>query len=154
MTQTKKRKAQARRDEAAKKPEAAEKAEAAKKAETAKKVEMAKKTEARTEFKVSTEPYDIVVPEGFNFEDFKPLKKKNFITEPLYYEHRIAEMRYKIGVFEAKAEEAKKFGSAAERRQKKQILRLAVKMSELKEKLTEQGIDVEALLKSTTDETK
>jgi len=100
----------------------------------------------KSEFKLSKEPYDAAIPKGFNFDTFKALKKKNFKDEALYYEHRAFEMKFKAEKFEAQAEEIRKLGSPSERRKKKQIIKLQSKMDELKEQLSAQGIDVEALL--------
>lgn len=116
---------------------------------TTKKVEVKtveiKKTK-REAFKISKEPYDVAMPEGFTFVDFKLLKRANFTTEALYFEHRAEEYRYKTNMFDARAVESRTMGSSADRRKKKQIVRLNEKMNELKAQLTEQGIDVEALI--------
>ena len=103
-----------------------------------------KKTKAG--FKVSDKPYDTAVPTDFNFENFKPLKKKNFVSDHLYFMHRANEMSFKRTAFLVKAEEAKKLGSSSEQRKKKQIVKLQSKMDELKQQLEAQGVDVKALL--------
>lgn len=100
---------------------------------------------ARKPFKVTGE-YEEAIPEGFDFGTYKPLKKRNFKQEYLWYLHKAAEMKFKAEQYEKKAEEIKKLGSPAERAKKKQIIRLQSKMAELKEQLSSQGIDVEALL--------
>lgn len=113
-----------------------------------KQVEKEKKVatkQARKPFKVTGE-YEDAVPEGFDFGAYKPLKKKNFKQEYLWYLHKAAEMEFKATKYKTEAEEIKKLGSPAERMKKKQIIRLQSKMDELKKQLTEQGIDVEALL--------
>ena len=109
-------------------------------------IKTVKVSKGRTGFKVSETPYDVTMPDGFNFKDYKPLKKKNFKDEALYFEHRAEEMAYKMTAFKAQAEEARTTGSAADRRKKKQIVKLNAKMNELKEQLVAQGIDVEALI--------
>ena len=109
-------------------------------------VKTSKVAKARVAFKISETPYDVTVPEGFDFKVHKVLKKKNFATEALYYEHRVEEMNFKAAKFAALAEESRTMGSAADRRKKKQIVRLNSKMNELKAQLIAQGIDVEALI--------
>lgn len=104
----------------------------------------------KTGFKISKNSYDVVIPDGFNFKDYKPLKKKNFKTDELYYRHRVKEMEFKMEAFVVKADEAKKLGSSSDRRKKKQIIKLQAKIIELKRLLTDQGIDVEALLRTET----
>lgn len=118
------------------------------KPEVAKKV-VATKTAKKTGFKVSEKPYGVAVPEAFSFKDHKPLRKKNFENEALFYEHKAAEMDYKRGDFLGKAEEARKLGSPKERAKKRQIIKLQEKMSELRKQLEGQGIDVDALLQGT-----
>lgn len=110
-----------------------------------------KKKATKTAFKISEKAYDVAVPKGFDFKIFKSLKKKNFTTEPLYFEHRAAEMVYRQEDFLAKAEESRKYGSTADRRKKKQYIKLQAKMIELKAQLTEQGVDVVALLKANAE---
>ncbi len=99
------------------------------------------------DFKISKDPYDVAVPDDFNFKDYKTLKKKNFKDDELYYRHRAEEMEFKREAFVVKADEAKRLGSSSDRRKKKQIVKLQVKVTELKQLLTDRGIDVEALLK-------
>ena len=108
----------------------------------------------RTGFKVSDTPYDVVRPAGFNFIDYKPLKKRNFVSEELYYNHRVEEMNYKAGCFEKLAETARTQGSAADRRKKKQIVQAQEKMAELRKQLEGQGIDVDAILAAASAEAK
>lgn len=108
---------------------------------------------ARKPFKVTGE-YEEAVPEGFDFGTYKPLKKKNFKQDYLWYLHKAAEMKFKAERYEKEAEEIKKLGSPAERAKKKQIIRLQSKMAELKEQLSAQGIDVEALLAEAAAEKK
>ena len=108
----------------------------------------------RTGFKISDTPYDVAVPEGFNFKDYKPLKKRNFASETTYYLHRKEEMNYKAGIFAELAEEARTQGSAADRRKKKQIVQAQKKMAELRAQLEGQGIDVDAILAAASAEAK
>ena len=117
-------------------------------------VKKAKKAAAKTAFKISKEPYAVAVPKNFSFVTYKPLKKKNFTTEALYFEHRAAQAEHQVKVFKDKAEESRTLGSTKERRQKKQVVKLANKMEELKATLTSQGVDVEAILKAAAAERK
>lgn len=105
----------------------------------------------KTGFKISKDPYDVAVPNGFNFKDYKSLKKKNFKTDELYYRHRAEEMEFKREAFVVKADEAKKLGSSSDQRKKKQIVKLQAKIVELKQLLTDQGIDVKTLLRAASN---
>jgi hypothetical protein len=103
-----------------------------------------KKT-GRTGFKPATTPYDVAVPPEFNFADHKPLKKKNFASEELYYNHRAAEMDYKAGLWRKKAEEAKAAGTPKARQAKRRLEKMMVKLEEMKKELAAQGVDVTKL---------
>lgn len=101
----------------------------------------------KVEFKPGTDvKYGVPVPEGFDFSTYKPLKKKNFETEALYFRHRATEMEEKSLSFIAKAQESEKYGSTADRKKAKQLVKLTQKIKELKAKLTDEGINVEELL--------
>jgi len=97
-------------------------------------------------------PFKVAMPEGFNFKVNKVLKKRDFTADHLFFEHRVAEMEYKAEIFKVQAEEAKKIGSSADRNRLKRVMKLQEKMDELKAQLTEQGIDVGALLAGMKDE--
>jgi len=114
-------------------------------------VETEKKVVARTAFKISEEPYEVMIPDGFDFKVHKVLKKKNFKDDAMYYDHVAAGLDWKAKLFRSKAEECRKLGSPAERAKKRQMIRLNEKMEELKAQLTEQGIDVKALLEAATE---
>lgn len=105
-----------------------------------------KESKKKVGFKISKEPYGVAMPDGFSFKTHKPLKKANFTEEFIYFGHRAEYAKYQVGVWEAKAEESKKLGSTKSRRQKKAVVRLQDKMTELREQLEKQGIDVTALL--------
>jgi hypothetical protein len=107
----------------------------------------AKQTHKRTGFKVSTEAYKTSMPENFNFADYKPLKKKNFETDELYFLHRAEEMKHKASTFLRRAAEAKAAGTnRATAGKAKRMIKLTEKMAELRKQLEEQGIDVESIL--------
>lgn len=113
-----------------------------------------KKASKKTAFKIRKEPYEVAVPKNFDFVTYKPLKKSNFTTEALYFEHRAAGSQHQVEVFKKKAEESRTLGSTKERRQKKQVVKLAEKMDALKKTLTLAGVDVEAILKAAAAERK
>jgi len=96
-------------------------------------------------------PFKDAVPEGFDFKLHRALKKRDFSADYLFYEFRAAEMDYKGSLFRDQAEEAKKLGSAADRGRAKRLIKLQEKMSELKEQLTAQGINVDELLATVED---
>jgi len=108
---------------------------------------------ARTELKlVGSEnedlyPFKVAQPEDFDFEVHKSLKKRDFTADHLFYEHKALEMDFKAKNFRAQAEEAKRLGSAKDRVSARRLLKLQDKMSEIKAQLTEQGVDVNALLR-------
>ena len=110
-----------------------------------------KESKKKAAFKISEKPYDVSMPDKFSFKVHKPLRKKNFTEEYLYFEHRRWYAEYQANVWDAKAEESKKLGSAKSRRQKKAVVKLQNKMEELKAQLTKQGVDVEALLKTAAE---
>lgn len=97
--------------------------------------------------------YDVAVPEGFDFDKFRPLKKRDFTSEHLFYEHKAAQMDHKAAAFRAQGEEAKKLGSTKERAKAKRLIKMTEKMAELRKQLEAQGIDVDAVLATVkTDE--
>jgi len=93
-------------------------------------------------------PFKAAVPEGYNFKEFKPLKKKDFVDDATYLEYRAAECEAKAVAFKAQAEEARKIGSSKDKQKAKRLIKLQEKMDELKKQLQDQGIDVESLLKT------
>lgn len=101
-------------------------------------------------FKPAATPYDVVVPEGFTFADHKPLKKKNFASEELYFLHRAAELEFKAGLWRKKAEDAKAAGTPKERAAKRRLEKMQSKIDELKDELTKQGVDVAKLMQVIT----
>jgi hypothetical protein len=120
---------------------------AVKAAPVAVKQEAQKSNLKRVNFKISATPYTVVIPENFSFAQHKTLKRKNFATDELYYLHRATEMTFKADAFKTKATEAKSLGAnRATHGKAKRLVRLQDKIAELKAQLTEQGIDVDALL--------
>jgi len=105
-----------------------------------------KKAKGRKGFKISETPYDVAMPDGFNFDDYKPLKKKNFAQEYTYFEHRALAAEHRAAKFRQMAKDSKKYGSTADRAKARRLVKLQTKMEELKTQLIEQGVDVEQLL--------
>ena len=91
-------------------------------------------------------PFKEAVPEGFDFGEFKPLKKRDFKEEYLFYEYRAAEAEIKAAKFKELAEESKKLGSGKQRQATRRLLKLREQIAALSEHLGAQGVDVEALL--------
>lgn len=110
-----------------------------------------KESKKKAPFKIAKDPYDIRMPDGFNFKTHKPLKKANFVEEFVYFGHRAEYAKYQVSVWETKAKESKLLGSTKSRRQKKAVVRLQDKMTELKKTLEKQGINVEALLAASAE---
>jgi hypothetical protein len=97
--------------------------------------------------KVKDKRYTVAVPTGFDFNQNKPMKKRQFASDAIYYEHRAAQMDHKATAFRAKADECKKLGSHADQVKTRKLEKLNVKMLELRKELEAQGVDVEELLK-------
>jgi len=93
-------------------------------------------------------PFDVAMPEGFNWKQHKSLKKRDYTADHLFYEFRALECDHKAILFRAQAEESQKLGSAKDRGRAKRLIKLQEKMAELKSQLTAQGVDVEELLLS------
>jgi len=111
------------------------------------KIEEAKTHKAKKAgFKISDKKYEVAMPENFNFDDYNALKKVNFVTEALYFEHRALEAEHRALKFREMATEAAKYGSKSEQAKVKRIKKLQDKMAELKAQLEEQGIDVNSII--------
>lgn len=116
------------------------------------------KPKGRQEFKLvgskddKVYPFKVAMPEGFDFATNKPLKKRDYSADYLFYEYRALEMDFKAATFRKQAEEAKKLGSAKDRSRAKRLVKLQEKMDELKKQLTEQGVDVNELLSAAATE--
>lgn len=97
--------------------------------------------------KDSDAKYDVAMPDGFDFNHNKPLRRKNFTHDALFFEHKAAEMNFKATRFRGQAAEAKALGSRADRAKAKKLQRLNGKMAELVAELRAQGVDTDVLLK-------
>lgn len=87
------------------------------------------------------------VPKDFDFSKNRPLRRKDFADDGKFFLYKAAECDAKAADFRKKAEEAGKLGAGKEKGKAKRLLKMQEKMAELKKQLSEQGIDVEALLK-------
>lgn len=96
-------------------------------------------------------PFKEATPEGYEFGKFKPLKKRDFVEDWLYYEHRAQEMEAKAKAFHEQADESKKLGSGKQRAKAKRLVKLRTQIAELTQALKDQGIDVEQLLADQRD---
>ena len=91
-------------------------------------------------------PFTEAIPDEFDFGKYPTLKRKDFVHDHLYFEHRALESEFKVVKFRELAEEAKTLGSAQDRARAKKLIKTAAKMEELKAVLEAGGFDVEALL--------
>lgn len=91
--------------------------------------------------------YEVALPEGFDFNEHKLLRRKNFTRDDLYFEHRALHLDHKAGKFRGMAAEAKALGSREDRARAKKLQRMNDQMAELREQLEKSGVDVGALLK-------
>lgn len=98
--------------------------------------------------KVKDKKYSVAMPTGFDWDKNKPMKKRQFTSDAIYYEHRAEQMTYKADAFRAKAKEIAALGSRADQAKAKKMLKLSNKIAELKAELAGQGIDVEELMKA------
>lgn len=81
------------------------------------------------------------VPEDFNFDTMKGLRKSDFSSKSAFYQYRAAECRFRAEKFDAMSVDTAKKGGKDGRRLAKMIAQIA----KLRETLSAQGIDVEAL---------
>lgn len=93
-------------------------------------------------------PFSEAVPEGFDFDKHKPLKKRDFKEEYLYYEFRAEDLERKAAKLREQAEESKKLGSGKARQKAKRLVKLKSQIAKLTESLKESGVDVESILAS------
>lgn len=109
---------------------------------TAKPTKPAKeKKPARPGFEAK-ELLEVAVPEGFNFDEFKPLKKKAFKTEAVFFDHAAAYFDWKAAGARKKADDARKYGDKSTRNNVKKLEKGVEKMKDLIKTLRAQGMDV------------
>lgn len=85
-------------------------------------------------------------PADFDFNLYRPLKKRDFAEEHLFYEHKAMEMEFKAAQYRADAAESKKLGSSKDRAAARRLVKMTEKMAELQAQLVAAGVDVDALL--------
>ena len=85
-------------------------------------------------------------PADFNFDLHKPIKKRVFSCDAVFYEHKVAELQNKVVKMQKLASEAKILGTKTERGKVRKLMSYVEKMKTLKEMLVADGIDVDALM--------
>ena len=88
-----------------------------------------------------------VLPPDFDFKKFRGIKRKLWAEDWMFFQYRAAELRMKADNFDRMADEHKKLGGKAATKIKS-LNRMMEKFETLKKQLADQGIDVEAALKS------
>lgn len=86
------------------------------------------------------------LPGDFDFEQHEPLKKSTFDADWKFFDYKAREFRHRADVFDARAAEAKKHGTKKDRNAISRLKKMQDKMSELMDKLREDGVDVDAVL--------
>jgi len=89
---------------------------------------------------------ELLTTEQFNPSKHKPLTRKDFEAEYLFYEHRAVLAENKAVNLRAKAEESKKLGNVGDAAKAKKLLKMQKAMAELQAQLAAQGVDVAALM--------
>lgn len=130
-----------------------ENAEVQQEAETTTATRVIPKKESAPSFPVPDEKFDVSVPEGFEWDKYRPLKKSEFQADHLYYMHRAADFTYRIEVLQNKvdeynrlAEEAERWGSAEQQKKIKRLKKMQKQTDTLQQELLDDGLDVGALL--------
>ena len=83
---------------------------------------------------------------GFDGSVHTSIKRADFADEALYYDMRAAELDARAAGMRGKAADIRKIGNVADRARAKKLLSIARRMADLRASLTEQGVDVDALL--------
>lgn len=86
------------------------------------------------------------VPMDFDFSKYRPLKKRDFAEEHMFYEHKAMELEAKAKLYREDAAESKALGSTADRAAARKLVAMTAKLDELRKGLADAGIDVDALL--------
>lgn len=86
------------------------------------------------------------VPADFDPKVHKPLGRKNFKNEAVWYELKAQELEKKAASLRVEATNIGKLGNVKDRAKAKRLLDLQKRMAELSESLVAEGVDVEALL--------
>lgn len=90
------------------------------------------------------------IPADLNVKRHKPLMRKNFEDESMFFELKAREFDAKAADFRKQAVEYKALGGAAKSGAAKRLLAMQKRIDELKKQLTDQGLDVGAILAAAT----
>jgi hypothetical protein len=94
------------------------------------------------------------IPDDFNPKDHLPLRRRDFVDEATWFEMKADEFAAKATSFRTQASNYRKLGSLKDRARAKKLVAMQARMDELKTQLAAQGINVDELLSSTSDEKK
>jgi hypothetical protein len=93
------------------------------------------------------------VPEGYSFEEHKPLKKNQFEESWMFTawqaaqaEHRVEQARQKAEALKAKAEKERTMGDEKTRKAAKRAVRLTQELEKLSQSLEDSGVDLDELV--------
>lgn len=90
-------------------------------------------------------PFPDAMPAGYSFETHKPLKKKDFVADHLFLEHKAERAQLLADALRKQAAESKALGGAKDKAAAKRFQKMSEKIAELRQKLVAQGVDVDAL---------
>lgn len=86
------------------------------------------------------------IPDDFNPKAHKPLQRRDFNDESIWFEVKAREMEAKAADYRKQATEFKALGGAAKSGQAKRLLAMQKRVAELTAQLAAQGLDVNAIL--------
>lgn len=87
------------------------------------------------------------VPTDWNSRKYKPIVRKDFADESLYFDHMAGIYRGRAELLSKRAEETRSMGSREDRVKMRRLRTMVERMSALTEELKKNGIDVDAMLK-------
>lgn len=105
------------------------------------KTEDSEGTPKRPAFKAQDASIKVAMPEGFNFESFKPLKTKAFESKAIAFEHQALFYEWKAKLLHAKATEERTYGDKTTRATAKRLDKGLEKMRELIDTLKSKNHD-------------
>jgi hypothetical protein len=99
---------------------------------------------------------DYPIPEGglvtwptdWSISKHKPLAKKNFADEAVYYDGKAAMYEKMAANARREAETSRKLGGLADRGKAKKLIKMQEKFLELRKQMEADNIDVDAILKN------
>jgi len=97
-------------------------------------------------WKCADKSVDCEMPEGFTFEEYKPLVRRAFTHDKFYWGHRVQLLQGKLDHAIEQRDYAAKFGSKDEQKKAAKRIKMQAKMQELQKTLEASGIDISALL--------